>query len=378
MKKSDFSRYQNRRDKIISYLTKKQLDFFLVTDPTNVRYLTNFTGGEASLVLTQSGDATLISDPRFTIQIQEECNNIDVKICQINERQKTISAIVNQKKQPKLGIESETITLHEYNLIKKANPTAKIVPLHGIIAELRQIKDNFEITEIRNAIKAAYDAFNEIRNKISKQLSKISTARKPLIETEIRNELEYLMRQHGASEKSFASIVCSGKRSAMAHGVPGNFDIAKEQLLLIDWGAIVNGYMSDLTRVLILKPKNIKLKKIYNTVLKAQTEAIKAIKPGKKCNEIDKIARDIIKDSGYGENFGHGLGHALGLEIHENPRLSITDETILKTGMVVTVEPGIYIKDWGGVRIEDDILVTENGCEVLSNFVPREFDEYIL
>ncbi|MDR1483735.1 MAG: Xaa-Pro peptidase family protein [Planctomycetaceae bacterium] len=377
MKKIISDCYQIRRDKIISLLPKKQLDAFLVTSPANVRYLTGFTGGEACLLLTNSG-AVLISDARYTIQIEEECNNLDFKICRLGDCPKTIRSLAKTKKQIKFGVESNAITLHEYNKIVEANPEFEFVPMHEFVSELRQIKDQFEIDTIRKAIDAAYNAFNDIRNKITTILSKKSAAHTAIIETAIRNDLEYQMRKHGASEKSFPSIICSGKRAAMAHGVPENFDITKESLLLIDWGAIVNGYMSDLTRVLIIKPQDKKLKKIYNIVLKAQTEAIKAIKPGKKCNEIDAIARKIISDNGYAKNFGHGLGHSLGLEIHENPRFSSRDTTVLRAGMVITVEPGIYIKGWGGVRIEDDILVTKNGCEVLSGHVPKKFDECIL
>ncbi|MDR1477332.1 MAG: Xaa-Pro peptidase family protein [Planctomycetaceae bacterium] len=369
--------YQVRRDKIISLLSKCYLDVLFVMSPVNIRYLTGFTGGDAYLLLRKSG-ATLISDPRYTIQIDEECNNIDVHICGLGDLPDALRLIIGGKKRIKFGVESDAITLLEHNTLVKAFPEFEFVPTTGIVLGLRQIKERVEIDAIRCAIDVAYKAFADIRKKISTTISKKSTAHTAIIETEIRDDLEYQMRKHGASEKSFASIVCSGKRAAMAHGVPANYDITKEQLLLIDWGAIVDGYMSDLTRVLIVKPQNKKLKQIYNIVLKAQTEAIKAIKPNKKCVEIDAIARNIISDSGYGKNFGHGLGHAVGLEIHESPRFSVNDSTVLKAGMVMTVEPGIYIEGWGGIRIEDDILVTKNGCEVLSSHVPKNFDECIL
>ncbi|MDR2346422.1 MAG: Xaa-Pro peptidase family protein [Planctomycetaceae bacterium] len=376
MKTIDSDRYQIRRDKIISLLSKNQIDAFLITSPNNIRYLTGFTGGEAFLYLSKTG-TVLISDARYTIQIDEECSNIDVQICPLGEHTKEIRSITKAKKSLRVGIESESITLHEYKSITEAIPELKFVPTKGLVEELRQIKDSSEIELIRKAIDSAYNAFVDIRNEISQIISQKSTVRSPITETEIRNEIEYKMRKYGASEKSFNSIICSGKRAAMAHAIPGNHDITKESLLLIDWGAIVNGYMSDLTRVIILKPKNNKLKKIYNIVLKAQREAINAIKPNKICNEIDAVARNIIKDHGYEKNFGHGLGHSLGLEIHENPRLSPTSKTVLKPGMIVTVEPGIYIKEWGGIRIEDDILVTKNGCEILSKHIPKEFDECI-
>ncbi|MDR1140230.1 MAG: M24 family metallopeptidase, partial [Planctomycetaceae bacterium] len=161
------------------------------------------------------------------------------------------------------------------------------------------------------------------------------------------------------------------------HGLPSSLKLAGQSHLLIDWGTVVNGYMSDLTRVFVFEKKNKKLQTIYETVLKAQNAAINAIKPGKNCTEIDTVARSVISDAGFGKYFNHGLGHSFGLEIHESPRFASGDHSILKPGMVMTVEPGIYLKDWGGVRIEDNILVTQTGCEVLSRRVPKSFDEMI-
>jgi Xaa-Pro aminopeptidase len=194
---------------------------------------------------------------------------------------------------------------------------------------------------------------------------------------DIRNELEYRMRLNGAEDKSFPSIIGVGSRAALPHGSPSSLKLAGQSHLLIDWGTIINGYMSDLTRVLIFPKKDKKLRIVYETVLKAQEAAIKTVKPGKSCNEIDAVARSVIHDAGFGKYFDHGLGHSFGLEIHETPRLVGGDHTILKPGMVLTVEPGIYLKDWGGVRIEDDILVTKTGCEVLSRSIPKSFDEMI-
>ena len=183
------------------------------------------------------------------------------------------------------------------------------------------------------------------------------------------------MRLLGAEEKSFPPIIAAGGRAALPHANPTSQTSERQSLLLFDWGAVVNGYMSDLTRVLIFTPNNKKLRTVYETVLQAQLAAIAAIKPGKVCEEIDAVARNIIKDAGFGKHFGHGLGHSIGLRVHEAPRFTPGDKTVLKPGMVLTVEPGIYLKGWGGVRIEDMILVTKSGCEVLTRAVPKTFEE---
>jgi Xaa-Pro aminopeptidase len=196
-------------------------------------------------------------------------------------------------------------------------------------------------------------------------------------EIDICIAMEHQMRLFGAEEKSFPSIIGAGGRAALPHATPSKKTISREQLLLFDWGCVVNGYMSDLTRVLILRP-NQRLRVIYETVLEAQEAAIAAIKPGKVCKDIDTIARNIIKDAGFGKYFDHGLGHSIGLQIHENPRFRQDDDAVLKAGMVLTVEPGIYIKGWGGIRIEDDILVTKTGCEVLSRALPKKYDEMVV
>ncbi|MDR1924154.1 MAG: Xaa-Pro peptidase family protein, partial [Planctomycetaceae bacterium] len=340
-KTSDADRFSIRRDKIISNLSKRGIDGLLVTNPINVRYLTGFTGGDGYLLLKKQ-HSVLISDGRYSLQIQEECQGIDVLIASQQEVfPKSVCTQIN-KQTGKIGIESESITLMNSEKLKAASPNTEFVPTINEVASLRQIKDQFEISEIRKAIVAAHNAFTDVRNMIAK--GELGVRLSDVSELSVRDELEYRLRKHGASEKSFASIVCSGQRAALPHGIPTANTIGKESHLLIDWGAIVNGYMSDLTRVIILKENNKKLKDIYNIVLKAQTEAIKAIKPGVICQEIDAIARGIISDSGYAKNFNHGLGHSFGLEIHENPRFNTTDKTVLKTGMVMTVEPGIYIK----------------------------------
>jgi len=359
--------FQERRNKIRRSVAKQKLDALLVTHPINVRYLTGFTGGAAYLLIQPSGD-TILSDPRFTIQIEEECPGLDAVIRPRTESTATtLSKLLGKTTTGKLGIESETMTVAQHERLFQNLTHWQSVPTKGVVEELRHIKDKYEIAQIRRAIEIATDAFRHTRSQLRSSLSEI----------DIRNMLESQMQTLGAEDKSFSTIIAAGARAALPHAVPTTQILFRQPILLFDWGCVVNGYVSDLTRVLISVP-NKKIQTVYETVLKANEAAIAAIKPGKTCEEIDVIARNIITDAGFGKKFGHGLGHSIGLQVHEDPRFREGDKTVLKPGMVLTVEPGIYLKGWGGVRIEDDILVTKTGCEVLSRDVPKWFYEVVI
>ncbi|MFY9526018.1 MAG: M24 family metallopeptidase, partial [Limnochordia bacterium] len=223
--------------------------------------------------------------------------------------------------------------------------------------ELRSIKTEQEIENIRQAAKIGDQAFAELLPKIRSGVSEI----------EIALELEFLMRRAGASGMSFSPIIASGPQSALPHARPSERILMYGDFVVFDFGCIVNGYCSDMTRTIVIGEPEEQHLLIYDLVLKAQLESLAAVAPGRKGSEIDAIARDIITDAGYGEYFGHGLGHSLGLEIHESPRLSKADHTVLQPGMVVTVEPGVYLPGFGGVRIEDLVVVREDGHEVLTS-----------
>ena len=242
-------------------------------------------------------------------------------------------------------------------------------PAVGQVEELRAIKDVEEIAEIRAAVDVAIRGFYAVRAVLTPELTELNIA----------HELEQTMRRLGAEGTSFDSIVAADDRAALAHYRPGRMPIGDCSILLIDWGANTAGrYKSDLTRVLLFgKPTN-KLVKVYETVRDAQQRAIAAIKPGVTCGEIDSVARGHIKDQGYGRRFSHSLGHGIGLDIHEAPRLAPNSQTVLRPGMVVTVEPGVYLADWGGVRIEDDVLVTRDGSEVLSARLPSDLESMLV
>ena len=357
------SRFSVRCRKIQQWLASQKLDAMLISTPINVRYLSGFTGGDSTLMIHRDG-VTLISDGRFTLQIEEECSELEnVHIRSVNETMPAaVSKVFGKMKAGRLGIEAESLTVAENERLVSTLPKTKIVPTRNIVETFRQIKDRSEVDAIRGAVDAAAKAFEDVRNGLCLDQTEI----------DIRNEIEYRMRFHGAEEKSFSTIVAAGPRAALPHAVPSSQSISGHSMLLIDWGAVVNGYMSDLTRVLVLTPTK-KLRVVYETVLKAQLAAIDAIKPGKTGEEIDAVARSVIKDAGFGKHFNHGLGHSVGMEIHEDPRFKTGYHSVLKPGMVLTVEPGIYLKGWGGVRIEDDVLVTKMGCEVLSRHVPKTF-----
>ena len=356
--------FSERRNKVRRVIGRQKLNALLITNPLNLRYLTGFTGGSGCLLIQPDGD-TILSDTRFTIQIEEECPDLEAIIRPRSESTSKTLAKLLGKIPGKLGIEAESVTIAQQERLFQHLSHWESVPTKSVVEEFRQIKDRYELARIRQAVDVADRAFQYVRSHLKFSMSEI----------DICNMLEHQMRLLGAEDRSFPSIIGAGARAALPHATPSTQTSLGQSHLLFDWGAVVNGYMSDLTRVLIFTPDNKKFRTVYETVLTAQQAAIAAIKPGKTCEEIDAIARNIIAKAGFGKHFGHGLGHAIGLQVHENPRLTPGDKTVLKAGMVVTVEPGIYLKGWGGVRIEDDVLVTKTGCEVLSRNVSKSFEE---
>jgi Xaa-Pro aminopeptidase len=262
-------------------------------------------------------------------------------------------------------MESGSLPVDTLESISKHIPDVEWVGCPGLIeSQLRSIKDEPEITAIRQAVAFAEEGFRQLLAMLTPEMT----------EFEASYELEHAMRKLGARGHAFPAIVARDDRAALPHYSPSLQPIGRGNLLLIDWGAETHSrYRCDLTRTLILGEADARLQTVYQTVLEAQRLAIDAIAPGRSCREIDAIARNYIADNGFGDYFGHGLGHGFGLRIHEQPRFSPMSEDTLETGMVVTVEPGIYLPGWGGVRIEDDVLVTSEGHEVLSS-LPKSFE----
>ncbi|MDZ4821631.1 MAG: Xaa-Pro peptidase family protein [Planctomycetota bacterium] len=356
--------YQARCDKLRKLLKKSNYPGLLVSNRTNVTYLTGFTGEDSFLLVMPDGEV-LITDPRFTEQVEQECPGLEmhVRLPGVSMSAATGRAC-GTAKLGRLAIEGDSLTVSARDRLADQLPKVELATSSGLVETLRTIKDKSEIAAIRQAVRMAEEAFTTMRGRLSRGES----------EKQYANGLEAEMRRAGAKGASFETIVAVGARSALPHARPTGKLLSEAGFVLIDWGADGGLYKSDLTRFLVTAKISPKLERVYGVVLKAQLAAIEAIRPGVSCADVDAVARKIIADAGFGKRFGHGLGHGLGLDVHEAPRLSQGQATLLEPGMVVTVEPGIYLPGWGGVRIEDDVLVTRNGHEVLTS-LPKSWEE---
>ena len=342
-----------RITRIRERLQEHGVDVFLGSNAVTRRYLTGFTGSAGFVWITATQQA-LLTDFRYVEQVKSQSPSWE--LIQIENVIDTLQSLVDQGQIKKIAFEADTVTVKQLQDWEEKIP-GQFVGVSGWVQELRMIKTPEEIASIRKAAQIADEAFAKLLPQIRSGVS----------EQELALELEFLMRKAGASGMSFSPIVASGPNSALPHARPSERILSHGDFVVFDFGCIVNGYCSDMTRTIVVGEPEEKHLLIYDLVLKAQLESLAAVAPGKTGVEIDTIAREIIGDAGYGEYFGHGLGHGVGLEIHENPRLSKTDQTVLQPGMVVTVEPGVYLPGFGGVRIEDLVLVTEDGHEVLSS-----------
>jgi Xaa-Pro aminopeptidase len=356
-----------RRKNLRSLIKKAEVDALLVTNFKNVTYLTGFTGDDSYLLATLDGE-TLVTDPRYTTQLEEECPGLALEVRAPGVKILTaVTKAVQKSKIERLGIEGNSATVSLQQSLAKALPGVEIVVTENLVERLRIVKDKHEITATRLACLQARRAYDVVRAVIKPEMT----------ELEVAAELEYQARRFGAKALSFPAIVAVGPRAALPHATPTARRLGESDFTLVDWGANSGLYMSDLTRIIVTGRISPKLRKIYGVVLKAQLAAIEAIRPGVTCQQVDRVARRIITRAGFGKAFGHGLGHGTGLEIHEAPRLAAGQKTKLRPGMIVTVEPGIYVPGWGGVRIEDDILVTRTGHEVLTD-VPKQLEDCAL
>jgi len=361
-------RIRERRERLRESLGALGLDALLVSSLTNVAYLAGFTGDAASLLVGRGRDV-ILSDGRFTTQLKQECPDLEAFIRPNTQTMnQAISQVVGSLGYRRLGFEAAALSVADHMALLKAMTSVDLVATTERVELLRQIKDESEVAAIREAIRFAEDAFLRTR-----ALLRIGATEK-----EIADELEANLRRSGATGSSFPPIVAVGARAALPHARPTETTrIGDDHFVLIDWGATGRPYKSDLTRVVVTGKVTPEFKKIYRTVLTAQERAIAAIRPGVKAHDVDAEARSVIEQAGFGRFFDHGLGHGLGMDIHEAPRLRKESETILQPGMIVTVEPGIYLPDWGGIRIEDDVLITSEGCEVLTH-LPKDLDSVCL
>ncbi len=345
-----------RIDKLVKSLKKSGLDFLLVTTPSHLRYLCGFSGSNG-LALISGTQRLFLTDFRYKDQVKEEVKGFQT---QIADRELFIS-LTNVKKllqrKFRLGFEAKNLSYASYQKIKEVLPKAKLVPTNNLVEELVAQKEPKELEKIRKAAEIVDEVFDEIVPQIKPGVS----------EMDLAAELEYRMKKKGASGSAFEPIVASGYRSALPHGRASNKKLKKGEFVTLDFGAVYAGYVSDLTRTVLLGRANERQRKIYSIVYQAQRKGIAALEAGKAARAVDQVAREFIKEKGFGPNFGHGLGHGIGVQVHESPILNPRSSDVLKENMVVTIEPGIYISKWGGVRIEDDVLVTSNGPEVLTS-----------
>jgi len=372
----DFS--PRRREQLATRLPEEDLELLLVSNPINVSYLTGFSG-ESSYLLLSRERAVLVSDGRFTEQLAEECPGLEVFIRPPSQSlAEATAAVITRLGSRRIGLESGHLTVAEFEQLHDLLRSCAWKGGRDRVERLRMVKDAGEVEEIRAAIHIAERAFAMFRAMLEPEST----------EKALSDALESYVRRSGGRSTSFPSIVAVGARAALPHAPPTAKRVAEAGLLLVDWGASGRFYKSDLTRVLVTR-KNATLSSpgtdsrtepnladVYAVVLAAQQRALEAIHPGAKAGAVDAAARVVIAAAGHGDHFTHSVGHGLGLQVHEAPLLKPGSEAVLEPGMVVTVEPGIYLSGWGGVRIEDDVLVTEDGCEVLTH-VPKDLASMI-
>ena len=364
--------HARRRENLARLLPEEGLDALLVSSPVNVTYLTGFTGDSSVVILTRDR-ALLLSDPRYIGQIADECPGLETYIrTPIQKLNDAIGRVLTDLGPRAVGCESSALTLAEAEGLRDAAPTIDFKPAADRVERLRIIKDDVEVSEIREAVAIAERAFTVF----------LALLRPEDCEKDLADAMEGFIRRCGGTGSAFPPIIAVGERAALPHCPPTARRVSEAGLLLVDWGASgPRQYKSDLTRVLDTHRKetsssanrgsNGKLADVHALVLAAQQAAVRAVRPGAVARDIDAAARSVISQAGHAEHFGHGLGHGIGLQIHEAPAIRPLSETVLAPGMVFTIEPGVYLPGWGGVRIEDDVLVTPDGCEVLDARSPR-------
>ncbi|QDU34223.1 putative peptidase [Poriferisphaera corsica] len=344
-----------------------QADAVLLTNPKDIRYLTGFIGDDSWAIVPMRGSViTILSDSRFEEQIQREAPHAKA-VMRTKSLSDSLKETLLKRKLTKVLLQPDYTTLAIRKAIANKIGAKNILEHDDGLLQQRAIKTPDEIKQIQKALVIQQCAFNQT----------IAEIKPGMTEYEITAILEYKMRALGADGTSFPSIVAADANASLPHAIPGKTKVKTGGIVLIDWGARYNGYCSDLTRVIALGKMKPRIREIYQITLDAQEAAIAAIKPGARLCDIDAVARNIITKAGYGKEFSHSLGHGLGLDIHEEPRLAASVKGELQEGQVVTVEPGIYLPGIGGVRIEDDVLVTSNGYKVLSD-LPKTLESAII
>jgi len=353
-----------RIERVRAAMNDQGVDSMLVSHPYNRNFISGFSGEDqppldtAGILLVGPDDLCLVTDGRYVIQCSEELYpELGIKV--VARKGKLVAALaeqINARNYRRLGFETAHLLHLYWRGLDKSRPDTDLVPLTKMVEPLRLVKDEDEMRIMRRAIAISDQAFNIVSSRIEVGMT----------EKQIAWDIEKAMRELGADERAFGCIIGSGPNGAKAHATPGDRQVREGEPIVIDMGARVQGYNSDMTRTIILGEPTDKFREIYNIVLKANMEVARRSKAGMTGVEINRIARDVIDAAGYGEKFNHGLGHGIGLEVHEGPSLSALSEDTLEEGEITSNEPGIYIEGWGGVRIEDLILFRANDVEVLT------------
>lgn len=345
-------------------LHRRRLDAFLVSQPENRRFLSGYTAVDHSisepagfLLIPRAGRPYLLTDFRFQLQAEGEATGYDIFTYQ-RGLLPALKKLLRQLSVKSLAFEANYFLHAKYLLLAKmcASQSIQLTALDAQIERLRLTKNAVELTAIRRSVHLNESVFQHI----------YPTIKPGQTEIEVALALENAMRLHGAERPSFDTIVASGPNGAMPHAVPSHRPLALNEPIIIDMGLILAGYCSDMTRTIVLGTPDFRTVTLFRLVRKAQLAGLAALRPGVSGREVDQAARAVIHDAGLGANFGHALGHGVGLAVHEAPSLSVRNRKLLRPGMVVTVEPGLYLKDWGGIRLENMALVTEQGHEVLN------------
>lgn len=352
----------------LTFLREKlnDLDALIVTNPQNRRFLTGFTGS-AGVCFVSKEHAILATDFRYYTQVQQECD--DFELAEIGyDFIGNLPDILKKMGAKRVGFESAHLTVSEFESYKDATPDVEWVPTQNLVEDLREVKSVAEIETLRHAIKVTDLAFSRA----------LQSLKPGITEKAFQWALKQALFDIDGREPSFDIIVAAGPASAKPHARPSDAPIPKGVPIVIDMGALVDGYHGDMTRTIVMGEPDDTYRKIYDIVLRAQQAAIDGIRPGPNGRDIDALARNLITEAGYGDKFGHGLGHGVGLHIHEMPRFSArASDAPIQKNMVITVEPGIYLPEWGGIRIEDVVVVTESGCENLTQ-TPKDIESQII
>lgn len=347
--------YQNRIDRLRQSLREHNLDSLWVSNLPNIRYLSGFTGSTAKVLITEK-QAFLIVDFRYVTQAELESSHMTILKVGGSDYLTAYRDAIKNNGALRLGFEASDVSFADFDELSR-DTQVDWLATSGIVEELRKIKDADEARRMKRACKITSDALTET----------LAMIRPGMTELDVLAELEYRMRKAGGGIPAFDTIVASGVRSSMPHAHPTDKVIQDGDYVTIDCGSTFEGYCADTTRTIVVGNPDDRQKEIWNAVREAMERGIAAVRPGVSCKSVDAVARDYLASLGFAEYFGHGLGHGVGIEVHEEPRLNTRCEDILQPGMMVTVEPGVYIPEWGGVRLEQLVMVTENGAEVFTD-----------